>query len=31
MIAAGIDPPAPDEIGTRAFAAYAKGMEQLWT
>jgi hypothetical protein len=31
LIAAGVDPPAPDEIGTQAFAAYTKGLEQLWT
>jgi hypothetical protein len=31
MIVAGVDPPPPDEIGTRAFAAYAKGIDQLWT
>jgi hypothetical protein len=31
MIAAGMDPPPPDEIGTEAFTAYTKGLEQLWT
>jgi hypothetical protein len=30
MVAAGLDPPAPDEIGTQAFAAYTKGLEALW-
>jgi AcrR family transcriptional regulator len=31
MVAAGVDPPAPNEIGTEAFAAYTKGLEQLWS
>jgi hypothetical protein len=31
MILAGVGPPPPDEMGTRAFAAYAKGIEQFWT
>jgi AcrR family transcriptional regulator len=31
MVAAGVDPPAPDELGKRAFAAYSKGLEGLWT
>ncbi|HEX3564456.1 MAG TPA: TetR/AcrR family transcriptional regulator [Acidimicrobiales bacterium] len=31
MVAAGVDPPAPDEIGTQAFDSYTKGLERLWT
>jgi len=31
MVGAGADPPSPDEIGTQTFAAYTKGLEQLWT
>jgi len=31
MVAAGVDPPAPDQLGTRAFGAYTKGLEGLWT
>ena len=31
MVAAGVDPPAPDEIGTQAFDSYTKGLEHLWT
>jgi AcrR family transcriptional regulator len=31
MVAAGVDPPAPDQIGTRAFAAYSEGLNRLWT
>jgi AcrR family transcriptional regulator len=30
MVAAGIDPPAPDELGTRAFATYTGGLTSLW-
>jgi AcrR family transcriptional regulator len=31
MVAAGADPPAPDDIGLQCFTAYAKGLERLWT
>lgn len=31
MVAAGVDPPSPDELGSQAFAAYTKGLDQLWT
>lgn len=30
MVAAGVDPPAPDQLGLQCFMAYTKGMEQLW-
>jgi AcrR family transcriptional regulator len=30
MVAAGVDPPAPDEIGLQCFAAYADGLAQFW-
>ncbi|HXA34265.1 MAG TPA: TetR/AcrR family transcriptional regulator [Acidimicrobiales bacterium] len=31
MVEAGVDPPAPDQIGTRAFTAYTEGLDRLWT
>ncbi|HXA33062.1 MAG TPA: hypothetical protein VNV87_12440 [Acidimicrobiales bacterium] len=31
MVAAGVDPPAPDEIGTPAITAYTNGLGQFWT
>ncbi|HWF20584.1 MAG TPA: hypothetical protein VG226_00445, partial [Acidimicrobiales bacterium] len=31
MVAAGVDPPAPDQLGIQSFAAYATGLEGLWT
>jgi AcrR family transcriptional regulator len=31
IVAAGFDPPAPDQLGTRAFAAFTTGLEELWT
>jgi AcrR family transcriptional regulator len=31
LVAAGIDPPSPDELGLRTFTAYAQGLEALWT
>ena len=31
MVAAGADPPAPDEIGLRCFRAYTDGLAPLWT
>ncbi len=31
MVAAGVDPPAPDEIGLQCFGAYAAGLAQFWT
>jgi AcrR family transcriptional regulator len=31
MVAAGVDPPAPDEIGLQCFAAYVDGLAQFWT
>ena len=30
MVAAGIDPPAPDRLGLQCFTAYTKGLEQMW-
>ena len=30
MVTAGIDPPAPDQLGLQCFTAYTRGMEQLW-
>jgi AcrR family transcriptional regulator len=31
MVAAGTEPPAPNEIGLQCFTAYTLGLEQLWT
>jgi AcrR family transcriptional regulator len=31
MVAAGVDPPAPDQLGIQAFSAYTTGLEGLWT
>jgi AcrR family transcriptional regulator len=30
MVEAGLDPPAPNELALRAFAAYTTGMQDLW-
>jgi AcrR family transcriptional regulator len=30
IAAAGVDPPAPDELGVQAFTAYTKGLGGLW-
>jgi hypothetical protein len=31
IVAAGFDPPAPDQLGTQAFAAFTTGLQKLWT
>jgi AcrR family transcriptional regulator len=31
MVAAGVDPPSPDELGIRSFTAYTQGLQSLWT
>jgi AcrR family transcriptional regulator len=31
MVAAGIDPPSPDELGIQSFTAYTQGLASLWT
>jgi AcrR family transcriptional regulator len=30
LINAGLEPPAPNEIGLQSFSAYARGIEDLW-
>jgi AcrR family transcriptional regulator len=31
IVAAGVDPPAPDQLAVQAFTAYTKGLGGLWT
>jgi hypothetical protein len=31
VVAAGVDPPAPDQIGLQCLTAYTAGLPKLWT